>query len=832
MNGHCSPNPCHPRHPKAQINGDSSADATVVAWESFPLDIRISDLIAEHKIDTDQFVLLDSGTKDDWAILSSSSTAWSFRYSLRRGGSTFTPLDNALTEHDNKLQLRGDPWNWLRCISSSRNFTGGPSDTPFWGGFVGYFSYELGLNQISITPYTQTAGRTDKVPDYDDISLLYSTETIVYHIPTKTVYLISLNRDTWWIKRTRALLRSHAATANGSMKPQHAPIVGRTVHPDRGQYLKKIEKAQERIRAGDSYELCLTATTTVQDLAAQRFKSAGKESHNENSTSTRRTRKNAHRFNDLRSKNPAAFMSFLQLNGMTLLSASPEEFLNFDASTRTARMRPIKGTLSKLRPDGKTPVSFSEAETELHDPKTVAENLMILDLIRNDLSKVSIDVTCPKPLWVEEISTMYQLVSTIEARVEPKVTAWDLLKATLPPGSMTGAPKRRSCEILQELEGEGSFRGVYSGIVGYIDVRGHSRTSVNIRNIARYPGEDAWRVGAGGAITCLSDPVAEWEERQLKTRGVCRVFEGDFGVLETMRWDPEDQQVVHVEEHARRLSKSLRFFGFSNPLYNESSGNLVPPSKCNGSSHSRKRPAEQVPDEAVALWNLVRSRPSPSLKSQNLRISLAIDRSGTVTRFDAIPITITNLNTTTIPIDTTMQDPNNDINNKPAEIETVKVRLDPCSIHVAALEPFISHKTTHRDHYSAARERAGVQGREEVLMFSCCSDRIPDVNGERCDGGSGGGRGGTSDHTVQIGAPDDLLTEGSYTNVAIFDQDRSVWVTPARGCLQGIEREKLLQSGTIVQGDVRRKHLQNNPRVWLFNSVRGVFEGKLELLDG
>ena len=696
--------------------------------------------------------------------------------------------------------MNGDPWDWLARISSGRQFTGGPADVPFWGGFVGYFSYELGLNQIGITPHKQTVEKTDEDFDYDDMSLLYSTETIVYNIPMKTVYLISLNRDAPWIEQTRALLHNQAATANGFTKSQQVPFAGRIVHPNKNEYLHRIEMAQERIRAGDSYELCLTATTHIHDLEAEQTNNKSPR-RNEGATASKRTQKNANLFNHLRSTNPAAYMSFLQLNGMTLLSASPEEFLNFDASTRTARMRPIKGTLSKFRPDGKTPVSLSEAETELHNPKTVAENLMILDLIRNDLAKVSAEVKCPKPLWVEEISNMYQLVSTIEARVDPGVTAWDLLKATLPPGSMTGAPKRRSCEILQELEGLESSRGVYSGIVGYVDVRGHSRTSVNIRNIARYPGEDVWRVGAGGAITCLSDPVAEWEERQLKTRGVCGIFEGDFGVLETMRWDPEYQQVNDAEAHAARMSESLRFFGFNNALQYDPAVNGVPASNHNGNSPNRN----QRTHEALALSKLVHSHLNTAQKSQNLRISLAIGRSGTITRFDALPISPTG------PSKDPAHTPHTSINESDPT-QSIQVRLDPASLHIPHFEPFIAHKTTHRAHYNAARERAGVTGRAEVLMFSSATE---DASTRQHGDGD----------TPRDAAPEDLLTEGSYTNVAVFDPGRSVWVTPASGCLRGIERQRLLDGGVVVEGDVTRRRLWECPRIWLFNSVRGGFWG-------
>ena len=646
--------------------------------------------------------------------------------------------------------------SFLEGFSSQTRYADGPPDVPFWGGFLGYFSYEFGLAQLGLGAYHKGQ---QSFGDCNDIHLLWSTETLVYNKHSQTLYAMSLQQHHAWVDSMISLVEALVDRSTPSEITWRYQY--RIVHPAPTSYISSISACQEEIRAGNSYELCLTAASHAQPLLPKY------PSTFDPPPST------VQRFHTLRQSNPAEFSSFLQLNGTTLLSVSPEEFLNFNPSTRTASMKPIKGTHPKAHANG-NPIALAEAESALKQPKVIAENLMIVDLVRNDLAKVSSSVTCPDLMKVEDIGSMYQLVSTVSAETKPDVTAWDLLSATLPPGSMTGAPKRRSCEILQRLEGRP--RGIYSGVIGYVDVRGSCRFSVNIRNAVQYPGEAGWWIGAGGAITALSDPESEWQERQLKAHSAAKTMQPGFEVLETVLWDPCQGALMLWDEHVDRLTRSIRFFGFDLPLcrsHIDEGGAHV-----NGNSSSLSA--------RLAKW--IESQPRSDQKVAKQRLSITISAVG-IPSITAVPIA--------------------------AITEPVRVHLDPYATLVSRLEPFISHKTTKRAHYTAARERAGVQGRDEVLLF-----RPVDADASMpCN-----------EMSIQ-GRDDDLLTEGSYTNVVIGRKDDSggeAWITPASHCLPGLMREKLLRDGLIREGEVRRRELKSGMKVRLCNSVRGVFEGIIE----
>ena len=204
-------------------------------------------------------------------------------------------------------------------------------------------------------------------------------------------------------------------------------------------------------------------------------------------------------------------------------------------------MRPMKGTVRK----SDTVATLGEAEKILHVPKEEAENLMIVDLVRHDLHGVcgADNVVVPDLMKVEEYATVFQMITVVngqlpkpkEGREGERYTGFDVLAASLPPGSMTGAPKKRSCEILQEIEGH-QERSLYSGVVGYMDASGSGDWSVTIRSMFRWDDEDVpatmgetdpreiWRIGAGGAVTILSTAEGEREEMFTKLAGPLGVF--------------------------------------------------------------------------------------------------------------------------------------------------------------------------------------------------------------------------------------------------------------------------------------------------------------------
>jgi para-aminobenzoate synthetase len=216
------------------------------------------------------------------------------------------------------------------------------------------------------------------------------------------------------------------------------------------------------------------------------------------------------------------------------------------------QFRPIKGTVKKS-----SIIGLAEATKILSSSKERAENLMIADLIRHDLHGIAGagHVHVPKLMQIEEYATVFQLVSVIEGDLRPtnrrrrysdsermrqNLSGIDVLAASLPPGSMTGAPKKRSCEILLDIE-EHRPRGIYSGVIGYLDVGGGGDFSVVIRTAYSWdsdskpcagpggtePGQmlQTWTVGAGGAITAQSDPEDEYREMLVKLNSVLGAFD-------------------------------------------------------------------------------------------------------------------------------------------------------------------------------------------------------------------------------------------------------------------------------------------------------------------
>jgi anthranilate/para-aminobenzoate synthase component I len=203
------------------------------------------------------------------------------------------------------------------------------------------------------------------------------------------------------------------------------------------------------------------------------------------------------------------------------VSASPEQFLHSD-SKGLISSKPIKGT----RRRGANSAEDAEIAKELaENEKERAENLMIVDLMRNDFGRVcevgSVDV--PVLFAVETYATVHQLVSTVQGQLRQDASALDALNASFPGGSMTGAPKHRAIEIIQELEG--GPRGIYSGAIGFLGADGSADLGMTIRSIVFRGGRAS--IGVGGGITIDSNPAAELEETKLKAKALLRSLGAD-----------------------------------------------------------------------------------------------------------------------------------------------------------------------------------------------------------------------------------------------------------------------------------------------------------------
>lgn len=264
-------------------------------------------------------------------------------------------------------------------------------------------------------------------------------------------------------------------------------------------YEAAVRRALEHVRAGDVYQINLS----------QRFQAAS-------------DRDPFDIYLRLRAQSPAPFAAFFRFPGYAVLSSSPERFLRFEPRTRLVETRPIKGT----RPRGPGPTSDRTLARELlTSAKDRAENVMIVDLERNDLGRVaeigSVEVTGLCEL--ESFASVHHLTSTVRARLRADRDVIDLLRATFPGGSITGAPKIRAMQLIDELEPVA--RGVYTGAIGYIEPGGGMDLSIAIRTMVIKDGLASFH--AGGGIVADSDPTQEYEETLHKGAALARVLLGE-----------------------------------------------------------------------------------------------------------------------------------------------------------------------------------------------------------------------------------------------------------------------------------------------------------------
>ncbi|WP_063668975.1 aminodeoxychorismate synthase component I [Aliivibrio fischeri] len=340
---------------------------------------------------------------------------------------------------------------------------------PFIGGALGYFSYDLG-RRVETIPNTA---------QHDilcaDMAVGIYNWALVADNKTSTLYLIQPEGGDrlHWLQQFIAIKEVDTPFSLTSDWKSNMT---------ESEYAKKFNTIQHYLESGDCYQINLT----------QRFKAQYQGSEWE-------------AYQKLATQNGAPFSAYIKTPEVTILSVSPERFLQ--VKERKIETKPIKGT----RPRSNYPeIDKQEAETLRNSPKDRSENLMIVDLLRNDIGRVATpgSVKVPKLFDIESFPAVHHLVSTITGELNTEYSATDLLKASFPGGSITGAPKIRAMEIIEELEPH--RRNLYCGSIGYISRCGTMDTSITIRTLIAYEG--SLYASAGGGIVADSQVELEYEE--------------------------------------------------------------------------------------------------------------------------------------------------------------------------------------------------------------------------------------------------------------------------------------------------------------------------------
>jgi para-aminobenzoate synthetase len=381
------------------------------------------------------------------------------------------------------------------------------------GGFVGYFGYEL---------KAICGGDAAHRSSLPDAAFVLADRLIAFDHRDGATYVLCLTDPAHeaegrrWVDTTSRRLDTLPALADPAPAPHPGPVEFR-LSRSYETYVDDIRRIKRHLRDGETYEVCLTnrisADATTDPLELYRL---------------------------LRHVNPAPFSSYLRFGDTAVLSSSPERFLSVGRD-RWVEAKPIKGTTRR----GTTPAEDAAlAETLRTSEKNRAENLMITDLLRNDLGLVCEigTVHVPHLMEIETYETVHQLVSTIRGRLRDDLAAPDCIQACFPGGSMTGAPKKRTMEIIDTLEHEA--RGVYSGAIGYLGLGGGADLNIVIRTIVMDGG--SMSIGAGGAIVMQSDADDEFQEMLLKAEALMRAIALGLGADAAPILDPHEHAVAHA----------------------------------------------------------------------------------------------------------------------------------------------------------------------------------------------------------------------------------------------------------------------------------------------
>ncbi len=407
-----------------------------------------------------------------------------------------------------------DPWKFLAADIAAKQAYFGEFNTAHPIGWFGAVDYEATTGSALLFA--------------DRVLVVEEAQLVAYELrelnPTAAV-------KTW----TESILQAAAPLADKRFSAPSSVASSQKLQlrlrHSAAEYAALVEQAQRRIAQGDSYEICLTTAAVGQanrDISLQDYLVLRAANH------------------------IPPHGSYLRFGELQVLSASPERFIKI--SQGVIESKPIKGT----RPRHSDPILDQAAATDLAThPKDRAENLMILDLVRHDLAALAKpgSVTVPSPFAVESFKTVHQLVSTVRAELAADAQPIAAVAAAFPGGSMTGAPKERTMEILAELESHP--RGIYSGAIGRFSLDNAVDTAMPIRTLV-VRGKEL-HYGVGGAILGISDPAAEYQEILVKARAlhpIAHVYESTTALPIVDSWYTAAGHAPGLELHFRRFAKS------------------------------------------------------------------------------------------------------------------------------------------------------------------------------------------------------------------------------------------------------------------------------------
>lgn len=455
----------------------------------------------DHIVDSEKlFLSLFSNSKNSFWLDSSAVIEGYSRFSFMADDSgplarniCYQLQNSELTIRDSQVEVSHQKsiFDYLKSELEVQKVT---SDLPFdfCGGFVGYLGYEMKAECGSVAHHRS---------EFPDAMFIFADRFVAFDHKTEQMWAVSLVKDSdqelsanQWIESVIDTVHSLEDVIDQEPVEEvktsaTQKVVSTQYMSDRQEYLDQIDQCKAFILDGESYEICLTNQIDVDsEIDPLRV------------------------YLKLRKINPAPYSAFLKIGDIQVMSSSPERFLKIDRE-RMIEAKPIKGTIAR----SSSPEKDEALRRKLQQSeKDCAENLMIVDLLRNDIGMVAKEnsVHVPKLLDIESFATVHQMVSTIRGEINSNISVVDAVRAAFPGGSMTGAPKLRTLEIIDRLEKRA--RGIYSGSIGYFSLNGSVDLNIVIRTLVHANSKIS--LGVGGAITWLSDPESEWDEIQLKAR--------------------------------------------------------------------------------------------------------------------------------------------------------------------------------------------------------------------------------------------------------------------------------------------------------------------------